>query len=112
MSEALALVLKTMEDGFARQNRLISDLGGRTVDLAKELQVLNGERLSTDRLLMALAALVAQKEGDPLAFCEQLRAMALDPIPIGDTRGFEAGRESLERALTKIETFVLASKPG
>ncbi len=107
MEDPAALFRQAVEAAIARQNRQILEHERRTVELARLIQTNHGEAMAAERLLMTLAALVARREPDPLAFCEQLREIALDGMPKAQTAGIEAGREALERALSKIEAFIV-----
>ena len=103
-----AEALNAIADRLDAQDRLLSEMNaaiGRVDEgVTEAARAILDERRANHtvyRLVLGLAAIVAETSEDPLRTTEELRQLALDILPMDA----EATRERLEKALTIIETY-------
>ena len=85
------------------------DLPRATAKAFEQITDLNDRLHAVERLAMATAAMAAATAVDRVAWCDQLRRLALDPIRLTEAEdGFARMAEHLERGLAKVEAYAVA----
>jgi hypothetical protein len=78
-----------------------------------QAQLEDGRRAwATERLILGLAAVVAEQSADPFALMDKVRFFALDGLPADDSGPTNAMRAPVEQLLAKLEAFVVTLPPA
>lgn len=106
-----------MDAEFVRVvERALKTYGEELVDHKRGLNALGGSLLTetrktiaVERLVLALAAVVARNADDPLRTLDEVRRYATGPLKADE---LPEAQEHLEQLLAKLEAFAAALPPG